>query len=83
LPRRRKRQSDKAGFAEGKRGKWKIVSSYKDAGISGASMILRGGHPDVIAGRGAFDVVVAAPLDRFQKAKAAPKGGFLLLIIYQ
>jgi site-specific DNA recombinase len=32
------------------REKWTVVSTYKDAGISGASMILRPGHPDTLTG---------------------------------
>jgi site-specific DNA recombinase len=55
-----------------KREKWKIVSSYKDAGISGASMILRPGIQGLLqdAQCGAFDIVLAEALDRISRDQA-------------
>ena len=46
------------------REKWTIVSTYKDAGISGASMILRPGIQTLLedAQRQQFDVVLAEAL---------------------
>lgn len=51
---------------------WKIVSSYKDAGISGASMILRPGIQALLqdAQCGAFDIVLAEALDRISRDQA-------------
>ena len=55
-----------------KRENWKIVSSYRDAGISGASMILRPGIQALLqdAQCGAFDVVLAEALDRISRDQA-------------
>jgi DNA invertase Pin-like site-specific DNA recombinase len=57
---------------QAKREKWKIVSTYKDAGISGASMILRPGIQALLqdAQRGQFDVVLAEALDRVSRDQA-------------
>lgn len=46
---------------QAKREKWKVVGTYKDAGISGASMILRPGIQMLLqdAQAGKFDVVLA------------------------
>ena len=50
---------------QAKREKWKIVGTYKDAGISGASMILRPGIQALLqdAQAGQFDIVLAEALD--------------------
>jgi DNA invertase Pin-like site-specific DNA recombinase len=55
-----------------KREKWKIVGTYKDAGISGASMILRPGIQTLLqdAQRGEFDIVLAEALDRISRDQA-------------
>jgi site-specific DNA recombinase len=55
-----------------KREKWKIVGAYKDAGISGASMILRPGIQTLLqdAQRGEFTVVLAEALDRISRDQA-------------
>src|ERR1700738_2922797 len=55
-----------------KRENWKVVSAYKDAGISGASMILRPGIQMLLqdAQRGQFDVVLAEALDRISPDQA-------------
>jgi site-specific DNA recombinase len=55
-----------------KREKLKIVRSYKDAGISGASMILRPGIQALLqdAQCGAFDIVLAEALDRISRDQA-------------
>jgi len=54
------------------REKWTIVSTYKDAGISGASMILRPGIQTLLqdAQRQQFDVVLAEALDRISRDQA-------------
>ncbi|WP_342629725.1 recombinase family protein [Nguyenibacter vanlangensis] len=55
-----------------KREKWKVASAYKDAGISGASMILRPGIQTLLqdAQRGEFTVVLAEALDRVSRDQA-------------
>ena len=55
-----------------KRDKWKIVGTYKDAGISGASMILRPGIQALLqdAQAGQFDIVLAEALDRISRDQA-------------
>ncbi len=52
-----------------KREKWKVASAYKDAGISGASMILRPGIQTLLqdAQRGEFTIVLAEALDRVSR----------------
>ena len=57
---------------QGKREKWKIVGTYKDAGISGASMILRPGIQALLqdAQAGQFDIVLAEALDRISRDQA-------------
>jgi site-specific DNA recombinase len=54
------------------REKWTIISTYKDAGISGASMILRPGIQTLLqdAQRHQFDVVLAEALDRISRDQA-------------
>ncbi|MEY9425518.1 site-specific DNA recombinase [Bradyrhizobium ottawaense] len=54
------------------REKWTIVNSYKDAGISGASMILRPGIQALLqdAQSRAFDIVLAEALDRISRDQA-------------
>ena len=54
------------------REKWTTVSTYKDAGISGASMILRPGIQTLLqdAQRQQFDVVLAEALDRISRDQA-------------
>jgi DNA invertase Pin-like site-specific DNA recombinase len=54
------------------REKWTVVSTYKDAGISGASMILRPGIQTLLqdAQRQQFDVVLAEALDRISRDQA-------------
>lgn len=51
---------------------WKVVAAYKDAGISGASMILRPGIQTLLqdAQRRQFDVVLAEALDRISRDQA-------------
>jgi len=51
---------------------WKIVGSYHDAAISGASVTLRPGMQALLqdAQRGAFDVVLAEALDRVSRDQA-------------
>ena len=51
---------------------WIVVSTYKDAGISGASMILRPGIQTLLqdAQRQQFDVVLAEALDRISRDQA-------------
>ena len=51
---------------------WTVVSTYKDAGISGASMILRPGIQTLLqdAQRQQFDVVLAEALDRISRDQA-------------
>jgi DNA invertase Pin-like site-specific DNA recombinase len=53
-----------------KRETWKIVASHKDAGISGASMILRPGIQAQGAQPGQFDIVLAEALDRISRDQA-------------
>ncbi|MCB9942820.1 MAG: recombinase family protein [Geminicoccaceae bacterium] len=57
---------------QAKRETWKVVGTYKDAGISGASMILRPGIQSLLqdAQAGAFDVVLAEALDRISRDQA-------------
>ena len=57
---------------QAKREKWKIVGTYKDAGISGASMILRPGIQALLQGAqaGQFDIVLAEALDRISRDQA-------------
>src|SRR6266480_7483155 len=54
------------------REKWTVVCTYKDAGISGASMILRPGIQTLLqdAQRQQFDVVLAEALDRISRDRA-------------
>ena len=51
---------------------WRIVSSYKDAAISGASVILRPGIQALLqdAQMGRFDVLLAEALDRVSRDQA-------------
>ena len=55
-----------------KREKWKVAGTYKDAGISGASMILRPGIQALLqdAQTGQFDIVLAEALDRISRDQA-------------
>lgn len=57
---------------QAKREKWKVIGNYKDAGFSGASMILRPGIQallqDVQAGQ--FDIVLAEALVRISRDQA-------------
>lgn len=57
---------------QAKRENWEIVSAYKDAGISGASMILRPGIQMLLqdAQRGLFNIVLAEALDRISRDQA-------------
>ncbi|MBW9076320.1 recombinase family protein [Rhizobium pusense] len=57
---------------QAKREKWKIVGTYKDAGISGASMFLRPGMQSLLqdAQAGQFDIVMAEALDRISRDQA-------------
>ncbi|WP_079211269.1 recombinase family protein [Brucella pituitosa] len=57
---------------QAKREKWKIVGTYKDASISGASMILRPGIQALLqdAQAGQFDMVLAEALDRISRDQA-------------
>ena len=54
------------------REKWKIVGTYHDAAISGASVILRPGVQTLLqdAQRGKFDLVLAEALDRVSRDQA-------------
>ncbi len=54
------------------RERWKIVGTYHDAAISGASMILRPGIQSLLqdAQRGRFDVVLGEALDRISRDQA-------------
>src|SRR6202051_1955288 len=54
------------------REKWKIIGTYHDAAISGASVILRPGVQTLLqdAQRGKFDVVLAEALDRVSRDQA-------------
>ncbi|MFC5422179.1 recombinase family protein [Bosea eneae] len=51
---------------------WEVVGTYKDAGISGASMVLRPGIQTLLqdAKAGRFDVVLAEALDRISRDQA-------------
>ncbi|MDP3600888.1 MAG: recombinase family protein [Bosea sp. (in: a-proteobacteria)] len=51
---------------------WQVVGVYKDAGVSGASMILRSGIQMLLqdAQAGRFDLVVAEALDRISRDQA-------------
>ncbi|WP_265519334.1 recombinase family protein [Nitratireductor luteus] len=55
-----------------KRDGWKVIGTYKDAGISGASMILRPGIQALLqdAQAGQFDIVLAEALDRISRDQA-------------
>ncbi|GAJ29123.1 recombinase family protein [Acidomonas methanolica] len=57
---------------QAKRERWKVVGTYKDAGISGASMILRPGIQSLLqdAQAGQFDMVLAEALDRISRDQA-------------
>ena len=57
---------------QAKREQWKIVGTYKDAGISGASMILRPGIQMLLQDgqAGQFDMVLAEALDRISRDQA-------------
>ncbi|WDR01637.1 recombinase family protein [Devosia algicola] len=57
---------------QAKREKWKVVGTYKDAGISGASMILRPGIQSLLqdAQAGQFDMVMSEALDRISRDQA-------------
>lgn len=57
---------------QARREKWKVVGVYKDAGISGASMILRPGIQALLqdAQAGQFDIVLAEALDRISRDQA-------------
>ena len=51
---------------------WKIAGAYRDAAVSGASMILHPGVQALLedARRGGFDIVVAEALDRVSRDQA-------------
>lgn len=57
---------------QARREKWRIVGTYKDAAISGASVVLRPGIQTLLqdAQRGEFDVVLAEALDRISRDQA-------------
>lgn len=57
---------------EAKRQRWKVVGAYRDAGISGASMILRPGIQALLqdAQASRFDIVLAEALDRISRDQA-------------
>lgn len=57
---------------QAKREQWKIVGSYKDAVISGASMILRSGIQALLqdAQAGQYDMVLVEALDRISRDQA-------------
>ena len=57
---------------QAKREGWNIVGAYKDAGISGSSMILRPGIQMLLqdAQAGQFDIVLAEALDRISRDQA-------------
>ena len=57
---------------QAKREGWQIVGTYKDAGISGSSMILRPGIQSLLqdAQAGQFDLVLAEALDRISRDQA-------------
>ncbi|PWB80700.1 MAG: recombinase family protein, partial [Methylocystaceae bacterium] len=54
------------------REKWKVVATYKDAAISGASLILRPGVQALLqdAQAGEFDIVLLEALDRLSRDQA-------------
>ena len=54
------------------REKWKVVGTYHDAAISGASVILRPGIQSLLqdAQRGRFEIVLAEALDRVSRDQA-------------
>src|SRR5271166_5976954 len=54
------------------RQQWKIIGTYHDAAISGASVILRPGIRSLLqdAQRGKFDIVLAEALDRVSRDQA-------------
>jgi site-specific DNA recombinase len=58
--------------AQASREGWRIVATYKDAAISGASVVLRPGIQTLLqdARRGDFDVVLAEALDRISRDQA-------------
>ena len=51
---------------------WKIAGAYRDAAVSGASVVLRPGVQTLLedARRGAFEIVVAEALDRVSRDQA-------------
>lgn len=55
-----------------KRARWRLTSTYHDAALSGASMILRPGIQSLLqdAQRGLFDVVLGEALDRISRDQA-------------
>ncbi|MDQ0304487.1 recombinase family protein [Ancylobacter polymorphus] len=57
---------------QARRDTWSVVATYKDAGISGSSMILRPGIQMLLqdAQAGQFDVVMAEALDRISRDQA-------------
>ena len=57
---------------QAKREGWQVVGCYKDAGISGSSMILRPGIQSLLqdAQAGQFDMVLAEALDRVSRDQA-------------
>ncbi len=57
---------------QAKREGWQVIGTYKDAGISGSSMILRPGIQMLLqdAQAGEFDVVLAEALDRISRDQA-------------
>lgn len=57
---------------QAKREGWKVIGTYKDAGISGSSMILRPGIQSLLqdAQAGQFDIVLAEALDRISRDQA-------------
>ena len=57
---------------QAKREGWQVVGAYKDAGISGSSMILRPGIQALLqdAQAGQFDIVLAEALDRVSRDQA-------------
>jgi site-specific DNA recombinase len=57
---------------QAKREGWQVIGTYKDAGISGSSMILRPGIQMLLQGAqaGQFDIVLAEALDRISRDQA-------------
>jgi DNA invertase Pin-like site-specific DNA recombinase len=57
---------------QAKRENWQVVAAYKDAAISGASLVLRPGMQTLLqdAQRGEFDVLLAEALDRISRDQA-------------